>query len=231
MITNPLKRLTYTNIKVYGGEEISHIRLLTPDMIIKRKVERTIHKKDGTNSDVEKFEVNVDFWKSIKEPVNVVLDEAHTILDSRRSFSKKSVCVNRWLALIRRVLGDVDGGNSEVVFITQRKRKVDINLRESANQIRWHTCYYLKICKDCGFAWEENSDAPEIIYHCPKCGKHNLIKKNHKVHVLFFTDLHSFTLFDEYRERTYFKEIMINNISDTFHNYNTVEWDGLFNDY
>jgi hypothetical protein len=201
-------------------------------MIIKRTVERTIHKKDGTTSDVEKFEVNVDFWKDIKEPVNVVLDEAHTILDSRRSFSKKSVVVNRWLALIRRVLGDVEGGNSEVVFLTQQKRKVDINLREMSHQIRWHICYYRKICLDCGFKWQESSDSSEIVYHCPRCNKHNLIKTEHKIRVLCFSNLHTFTLYDEYREKSYYKEYIIQDIEKTaFPFYKTMEWDGLFNDY
>jgi len=200
-------------------------------MILTKTVKRTIHKKDGTNEDVEEMSVNVDFWKSIKEPVNIVLDEAHTILNSRRSFSKKSIHLNHWLSLIRRVLGDTDGGNSEIVFISQLSNKLDCNLRQMAHNIRWNICHYQKVCSTCGIYWDETSDQPELIYRCPRCSGIHIKKKNIRIQVLFFANIKKFEDYHDFGVQSQYKEILVLDVEKYFYAYNSLQWDNLFNEY
>lgn len=87
-------------------------------MIIKDEVVGTKkNKMTGREEPVVKYKLNVDFWKEIKEPINVVIDEAHTLYNARKAMSKVNIITTEWLALIRRVLGSRESGHGELTFI------------------------------------------------------------------------------------------------------------------
>ena len=146
-LLNKGNRLTYSNIKT---KKLTNVKLINPDMIIKKEIIDYKTKKDGSSEPVYKKTLNKDFWTKIKVPINVVIDEAHSIVNARRSMSKTNEIITMWLALIRRVLGTTDSGEGELVFITQLPNRLDIIAREMATQVRYHVCHFMKGCKDCG---------------------------------------------------------------------------------
>lgn len=70
-------RKTYSNIKTKLKNQVN----INPSMIIKKEVVDTKKKKDGTIEPVYEYKLNIDYWKGIKEPINVILDEAHSIIN------------------------------------------------------------------------------------------------------------------------------------------------------
>ena len=148
MALNKARRTYYSNINT---KTIKNNVLIDPSMIVdKELVGEKKNKITNVVEPVYKFKVNLEFWKGIKEPINVIIDEAHSILNSRRSMSKINILITDWLALIRRVLGQTESGEGELVFITQLPRRIDSLARDMATQIRYHLCHYVKTCKKCG---------------------------------------------------------------------------------
>ena len=97
MCINPTKRKTYSNIQTSLDNQID----ISPEMIIKREiVDYKKNKKTGEKEPVYKYALNIEYWKSITEPCDVILDEAHTILNSRKSQSKTNIVVTDWLASV-----------------------------------------------------------------------------------------------------------------------------------
>lgn len=227
MALNPLHRSTYTNIKT----SLPHCRLLEPEMIIKKELVNTIKKRDGGLEPVYETKLNVKFWQEMKEPINVVLDEAHSILNSRRSMSKTNVIVTDWLALIRRVLGQTESGEGELVFITQLDKRIDVIAREMAHQVRYHVCHYVKSCKTCGCQWRENSDMPEGLPRCPACGGHRILKHSHAIEVRKFSSIERYESWKLFGNKTYYDRYMVNDIAEYFPLYNTLQWDNLFGEF
>lgn len=74
---NMANRKTYSNIKTKLKNQVN----INPSMIIKKEVVDTKKKKDGTIEPVYEYKLNIDYWKGIKEPINVILDEAHSIIN------------------------------------------------------------------------------------------------------------------------------------------------------
>ena len=114
MLNNTHGRKTYSNIQTTLPNQID----IDPSMIIKSEVVDTkVNKKTGEAIPVKEFSLNMDYWKGIKEPIDVVIDEAHSVLNSRRSMSKVNIILTDWMALIRRILGSNDSGHGELVLI------------------------------------------------------------------------------------------------------------------
>jgi len=146
MALNLNQRKTYSNIQTNLKNQID----IRSDMIIKREiVDYKKNRKTEEKEPVYKYALNIDFWKKIKEPLNVCIDEAHTILNSRRAMSKVNIIVSDWLALIRRVLGQTDAGFGELTFISQLANRIDVIARDMATNIIYTICHYLKTCKLC----------------------------------------------------------------------------------
>lgn len=227
MMLNASRRTTYTNVKT----KIKHGRLLEPSMIIKKEQVDTIKKKSGEVQPVFDYKLNVEYWKSIKEPINVVLDEAHSIMNSRRAMSKTNVIITDWLALIRRVLGQSESGYGELVFITQLPNRIDVIAREMAHQVRYHVCHFQKTCKKCGTTWRENSEMPESIWICPSCGDDRLRKHSHQIEVWHFSSMKEFEMWREFGQKNFYKHYLINDIEKYFPLYDTLQWDNLFGEY
>jgi len=221
LVLNPAKRTTYSNIITKG---IKSNVVITPEIIInKQEVSR---KKNGTV--VYDMSLNKDFWKNIKEPINVVIDEAHSIINSRRSMSKVNVIMSDWMSLIRRVLGADSTGYGELVLITQLYNRIDIIAREMATQIRFHRCHYLKECLNCGKKWKEHNDMPEPQWNCTRCKSHNIKKFNHIIEVFHFRNMDFFLDWEQDGRPTYHRHYYVRDIEKYFGNYDTLQWDNMF---
>ncbi len=228
MALNLNDRKTYSNIQTSLKSQIN----ISPDMIIKREIVDTkTNRKTGEAEPIYKFSLNVDFWKNIKEPINVTLDEAHTILNARRSMSKTNIIVSDWIALIRRVLGQTDAGFGELTFISQLSNRIDIIARDMATNIVYCICHFVKTCEECGATWKENSEMPEGFIICPTCKSNKLVKHSHQVEVWHFPNIQLFQAWHQMGQKTYYKRYIVNDIEKYFPLYNTLQWDNMFSDF
>lgn len=221
-------RLTYSNIKTKG---IKNNNLIDPSMIIQKNMVSTKKKRDGSEEPVYEYKLNTEFWKKIKEPIDVILDEAHAIINARRAMNKVNIIVTDWLALIRRVLGQSDSGYGRLVLISQLHNRIDIIAREMATQVRFHRCHYVKSCKKCGVSWQENSDIPEPMWQCPKCASFGIKKDSHVIEVWHFPNMTAYIGWKEYGMNTYHKHYLVHDIENYFPLYNTLQWNNLFSEY
>lgn len=228
MFLNVSKRDTYTNITT---KDMPHVHQLMPEMIIKKTQVDTKRRKSGEIEAVYDFTLNVDFWKGLKDPINVVLDEAHSILNSRRSMSKINIIITDWISLIRRVLGQTEAGAGELVLVTQLQGRIDTIARQMAHQVRYHTCHYMKSCMGCKVQWQENSEMPEGLWACPRCKSYNIMKHSHKIEVKKFASMQEFDMWKSYGMKTWYERYLITDIEDFFDLYNTLQWDNMFSSY
>jgi hypothetical protein len=212
----------YSNIKTNLKNNV----LLDSEMICKKQMTGT--KKTG--EPVYEYALNIDFWKDINEPINVILDEAHSILNSRRAMSKVNIIVTDWIALIRRVLGEDSRGMGDLILITQLPQRIDVICREMATQVRYHCCHYVKRCNDCGSSWNEDTDMPEVYKFCPNCDSINMNRTNFSIEVKVFPNVTAYTMFKIYGMNTFFKHYFVNDIVKYFPMYNTLQWDNMFSD-
>jgi len=107
---------------------------------VRLKEEHIIHKvKKGEkrNGDIiYQDEVNYDFWEKMQqkgEPFDIIIDEVHNVLHSRRSMSSWNTNFSKWLAQIRKVLGSSE--KNHLYLISQRLNAIDISARELCHQI------------------------------------------------------------------------------------------------
>ena len=226
MFINKSNRKYYSNIKT----KLKHQFDIKPSMIINKEIIKEKKLRSGETEAVYKFSLNTQFWKNIKEPINVVLDEAHAIINARRSMSTKNIIVNDWLSLLRRVLGQSESGYGELVLITQLFNRIDNIARDMATQIRYNVCHYSKICKDCGNMWNETSECPEQLWHCGRCGRSNIKKINYSVEVWHFENSNNYLAWKLYGQKSYYSHYFIKNIEKFFPLYNTLQWENMFSD-
>ena len=223
MMLNKSHRLTYSNIKT----KIKSCKLLKPEYIITRT--NIGMKRNG--EPVYDMKLNVDFWKNIKEPIDVVLDEAHTMVNARKSMSKVNIIMTDWLALIRRVLGSSDSGYGELVLISQLANRIDIIAREMATNVRWHICHYQKTCKKCMYTWGETSDTAEPQWVCPVCGHYQIKKHSHQIEVFHFQNMFTYQGWKEYGMKSYHRHYIIEDIENYFNLYNTLSWENMSSEF
>jgi len=225
MITDRTGRRIYSNILT---RKIERNSILNINMILKKNLVGMT----GRKKDVPKYSytLNADFWKSINEPISIYLDEAHTIFNSRRSMSSKSIVIAEWLSLIRRVIGGAESGHGEILFITQLPNRIDVIARDMANQVRFHRCHFLKSCKDCGLTWKETNDDPEPVWKCYRCESYDIIKYDHRIEVFHFSDMKMYEAWNFFGMKSYHRHYFINDIEDVFPLYDTLQWDNLFSE-
>ncbi len=228
MFLNKYHRKTYTNIATSLKTNVS----ITPKMIINQElVDYKKNRRTGESEPIYKSSLNIDYWKDIKEPINVILDEAHSILNARRSMSKINVIITDWLALIRRVLGQTESGYGELCFITQLPKRIDVIARDMATNILYCIMHFLKTCSKCDTTWQENSQMPEGFPLCPKCNSHELKKHSHTIEVWHFANMRLFESWQEFNQKTYYKHYYVRDIENYFHLYSTLQWDNLFSEF
>lgn len=227
MFLNTAKRKTYSNIVTKIKTQID----ISPDMILKKEVVKTKKNKQGEEVPVYDTKLNIDYWRNIKEPINVILDEAHSILNARRSMSKVNVILTDWIALIRRILGSTTADYGELILITQLPNRLDTIARDMATHVRYHICHYKKTCRKCGFSWNENSEMPEASYECLKCGYPNIFKHSYAIEVYCFANINAYNIWNDFSNKTYYNHFLINDIEKYFKLYNTLQWDNLFSEF
>lgn len=225
-------RKTYSNIKTKMEHQID----INPSMIIQKEVVDTKkNKKTGEENPVYQYKLNLDYWKKIskkeKNGINVVLDEAHSIINARRGMSKVNIIMTDWLALLRRILGETEAGIGNLTFITQLPNRIDIIARDMATQVRFHICHYFKKCAKCGVTWQENSEMPEPLTMCSYCRSYNLKKFGHSIEVFHFANMESYILWSKMGMNTFHLRYYVRDIKQYFHLYDTLQWDNLFSDF
>jgi hypothetical protein len=226
---NRAHRRTYSNIVT---SDLANVTTLKPDMIIKKELIGTKKKRDGTEEPIHDLKVNYTFWQGIKEPINIVLDEAHSILNARRAMSKTNVIITDWLALIRKILGENSVGVGELVFVTQLPRRLDPIARDMARQVRYHICHYRKTCRRCRVSWGETSEMPEPLWICPACGSHELLKHGHVIEVHCYASIKMYEAWEEWGiDKGRYKKYYITDIEDYFRYFDTMQWDNLFSEF
>jgi len=221
-------RTIVTNINV-RGKEFKHVIKMTPDMIIKKNLKGV--KKTG--EEIYELSLNVDFWKAFvkkHEKVMVVIDEAHTFFNPRRSMSKLNIIMTDFLALLRRILGS-DSSGGELVLITQLSRRLDIIAKEMSTYIQFCVHHYVTRCNACGFQWSENNEQPLKAHECPNCKSYKLKKINNIIEVWEFKNMNEYEKFENYNEKSYFRHYLIKDIQTIFNNYDTLQWDDLLSKY
>jgi len=227
MILNPRHRKVYSNIIT---NKVKNNVVITPDMLIKKEVVKQIKKRDGSLENVYEKKLNVDFWKSIKEPIDVVIDEAHNVMDSRRSMSKTNILMNQWLSMIRRVLGSQGSGYGELTIISQLDNRIDCIAREMATSVRYHKMIYRKTCQKCKLAWQETNEEPEPVYSCPRCGCIDLIQDSHCIEVWHFRSMKHYQEWNDFKMKTYHMHYILDNVKDYFGCYDTFQWKDMISD-
>jgi predicted Zn-ribbon and HTH transcriptional regulator len=222
-------RHIFTNIDV-KGKDFKHVIKLQPEMIIVKDI--IGYKKDGEAK--YEYRLNQEYWKEqIKKlgSIHVIIDEAHTFFNPRRSMSKVNVIMTDFLALLRRVIGSADGSDGELVLITQLQRRLDIIAKEMSTHVQFHVHHYFKFCKKCGFKYYENNETAHKPMDCPKCGYWNIKKINNKIEVFEFKNIDDYNNWKDYGTKSYYGHYMINDIQKIFGNYNTLQWGDLLSNY
>lgn len=227
MKLNPHK-LFITNIDV-TGKGFSHVMKLKGNMIIKK--EHVSVKRDGTP--VYKLSLNVNFWKDLvknKGSVNVILDEAHVLLNPRKSMSRVNVLMGDWLSMLRRVIGSQDAFN-ELILITQLSRRLDVVAKEMATNIEFTINHYLSRCNRCKAEWWENNETADKFYTCPNCGDWHINRVKSYIEVFCFKNIDAFMMYKDGGMRSYYSRYLINNIESVYDNYNTLQWEDMMSEF
>lgn len=124
---------------------------------------------EGCRKPVVEKKVNWDFWRQHQNS-DVFLDEIHNIMNSRTAMSKTNILMSEWLSQVRKLWGSSGDINMlkylrkmpnksfnkyfpyilhrsrNLWFVTQRPRKVDINVRDLCHV--FIQCSKIEIIKD-----------------------------------------------------------------------------------
>ncbi len=235
MFLSQNKRLTYSNIKTKIPNQID----INAGMIIKEKIiNYKKNKLTGKQEPVYKHELNLDYWKKVSSKpvgISVVLDEAHSIMNARRSQSKINIIISDWISLVRRVLGEDSTGSGDLVLISQLPRRLDAIAREMATQIRYHVCHYYVTCLECELTWLENTEMAERYKECPSCNSISINRHSHTIEVWHFRSMQSYQQWEDGmfspEKPPFHKHYFITDITKYFPLYNTLQWDNMFSKY
>jgi len=231
MLQNPDK-VYFTNIDVFG-KGTKHIHKIKREHIIKKTLVQV--KKNG--EEVFKLEFNKEFWfEQIKKykMISVIIDEAHIFFNPRRSMSKLNIIMTDFLALLRRIVGSVDGEKGELILITQLSRRLDVVAKEMATHITYsinHKQVFCtnKKCQHYDVKISTHNENPEQYIYCSYCSK-NLTSSKMLIEQVHFKSLENFENWYYYGQKSYFKRISICDIEKIFKNYNTFQWEDIFTD-
>jgi len=230
MIKSEDDKTTFSNIILKKVKKETVVQI-NRDMIFKEIVVKVRPKSD----DITKMALNADYWKDTKikypDGINVVLDEAHTLMDSRRSMSTTSVIMNDFMALLRRILGDSGEGYGELVLITQLGRRLDVNARDLSTSIHYHLCHYKRTCEKCNYNFWETNEVYQKPKLCPRCGWRKMIKSNFIIEKWEFDSMDNCDLWVEHKIKAYQKHYYITDIEKYFPHYDTFQWENLISEY
>lgn len=230
MVLNIDEKTTFSNIILKKVKKKNHVQI-NREMIFAEQVIKI--KKDGEK--VTKLILNSEYWKSIstKYPfgINVVIDEAHTLINSRRAMSNENVIMNDFMSLLRRILGDSGEGYGELVLITQLGRRLDVNARELATSVHYHICHYKRTCAKCKFNFWETNEIYQKPKLCPRCSHRKMTKSDFVIEKWEFTSMEALDLWLDHKIKSYQTHYYIVDIEKYFVNYSTLQWENLISDY
>lgn len=224
IVLNKDNKHTFSNIIMKGVKNNTSI---TPEMIIKKITEEPATPKSKPK---EKLILNVDFWKdAVKKykSINVVLDEAHTIINARRGMSTQNIIMTDFLALLRRIVGSATEKSGKLVLITQLDKRLDVIARDMATRVKFHKCHYLVKCPDCGVEFAESNEEPDKIMYCRECGGSKVFNHNFIIEVFCFANIDDYERFDLYHAKSFYQHYYITDIEKYFKFYDTYQWDNL----
>lgn len=231
MVLNKDEKTTFSNIILKGKARKPNVVQINRAMIFKDEVVKVL--QNGTKQ--TKPVLNADFWKDtrINYPfgINVTLDEAHTLMDSRRAMSNTSVIMNDFMSLLRRILGDSGEGYGELVLITQLGRRLDVNARELATSVHYHLCHYKRTCTKCNFNFWETNEVYQKPKLCPRCQNRKMVKSNFVIEKWEFDSMEKLDFWIDNGVKTYQKHYYITDIEQYFQYYNTFQWENLISEY
>lgn len=219
-------RPTYTNILTSIPTQLN----LKRNMIINKIILGTTKKRSGEVVENFKLEVNEKFWKKKRSPINLVIDEAHTVLNSRKAMTRQNILMSDWMSLMRRILGGKGKGYGDFVLITQFPRRLDVNAKDMCQQVRWHRYMCYKSCQRCRLTWSEDSDMPEQFNYCRRCKCQDLNIWNEKIKVFYFVNWLNFEEWRLFNKKQPFKIMMIHGIKKYYGLYDTLQWDDLLSE-
>ena len=229
---NPNTLPTFSNIitKDTGKYALPKNYPIKRDMLIHKEVVRV--KRDGTPE--YKIVFHKAFWlqqKELHNGFNVVLDEAHTLIDARRFMSKQNKVMNDFLALIRKICQNPNN-DATLTLISQLDNRLDITARQLCTEVRYHIGLYDKVCSKCAAYWTEHSNMADYQKHkeCVNCGSHLLKKANHRVLVHFFNSMKEYQDWFYSGVSTMRRTIQINDMETYFPYYNTYQLDDLISE-
>lgn len=229
MVLNTDEKTTFANIILKGKKH--NVKQINRKMIFLET--QTGTKKTG--EPITKLSFNADFWKNTRTNfplgINVCIDEAHTLMDSRRSMSKENVIMNDFMALLRRILGDSGEGYGELVLITQIGRRLDVNARELATSVHYHVCHYHRTCAKCGYTFRENNEVYNKPKLCPSCGNRKMNKHSFVIEKWEFNSMDALDYWLDHGHRSYQKHYYITDIEKYFKYYDTYQWENLISEY
>lgn len=226
MVLNEDEKPTFSNI-VLKSKKINHIQI-TKDMIFNKDV--IGYTKDGKEK--HKLNLNIDYWKEVREKygsINIVIDEAHTLYNSRSAMSSKNKLFSEWLALLRRVVNDSNSDGS-LTLISQLSRRIDIIGKELATKIEYCKMHYLKTCNKCKTKYKETNEDNIIIKKCQVCGYNKFKKSNFIIEKWEFQDTEACDFWLNTKQKTYFSHYYIIDIENYFKYYNTFQWEDLLSE-
>ena len=227
-----VREMVLSNIPIHSNivtKKIPNNTLIKKEHIFKEHIVRI--KKTGEPE--IKLMLNSDYWKKLKqqEPTTtVILDEAHTLLNPRRSMSKKNEVMTDFLALLRRIIGTSSLGQGELILITQLERRLDVIAKEMATLVQYCICHYTKECNKCHTTWNETNEMSKKLWICPNCSHNGITRHSFVIEIFNFKNIEKYNLWHEYKQKTYFEKQFVTNIELIFPLYDTLQWDNLLSD-
>ena len=226
MVLNEDEKPTFSNI-VLKSKKINHVQI-TKEMIFNKIV--IGQTKSGENK--YKLELNIDYWKQIKKKhgsINIIIDEAHTLYNSRSAMSNKNKLFSEWLALLRRIVNDSNSDGS-LTLISQLSRRIDIIGKELATKIEYCKMHYIKTCNKCGLQYKETNEDNIIVKKCYNCNHPHFKKSNFIIEKWEFQDTEACDFWLDTKQKSYFNHYYIVDISNYFKYYDTFQWEDLLSD-
>jgi hypothetical protein len=220
-------RMTYTNLILKGVNNAVYIK---PEDVIK-KIE--------SDKGKVKLDLNLEYWQKQKRPLNVVWDEIHLMANSRSSTAKPNMVLSKFLAMGRRIVGRDDKGYGTLIFIAQKERTVDVNIRELADEIYEHISWNKIHCHDCNLNEVQSSNNARVsddalIRTCARCHSAALSVSLIRVEVKIFTGSSRASCWENYFDNKHKKSMYLCNLHKYYKYYDTMQiaslWDSFIED-
>ena len=226
MVMNQTKTSYYTNIIPKRPKQTPWIHTINSSMIFKKTTEEN---PSGRGKPKTKIEFNKEYWDKIPRPISFVYDEAHEIFSARNSMSVINRVMANMTAMARRICGE-GRNDSDLVYVTQLDRRIDVIAREMATLIKYHVMHYFVTCKKCGLSWAETSEMPEKAKVCCRCGHYLLSRSNFVIEVTHYANIKAYDAWRDFGIPTHHMKYYITDIEKYFPFYSTMQWEGLFDD-